>query len=78
MKVNPDKCQIIFPTNVAIQIDNKVVGNVEEKTFLGSDIPESSSDVRRRIGLASAIFERLKDTIGSRKVVPLNIFVSIY
>ena len=56
MKVNPDKCKIISPNIDDIHIDGSIVGKVEEFTFLGSVAPESSSDVKRRIGLASSAF----------------------
>ena len=50
MKVNPDKCKIIYADAHSIQIDGSIAEKVERFTFLGSVVPESSSDIRRRIG----------------------------
>ena len=50
MKVNPDKCKIIYADAHSIQIDGSIAEKVERFTFLGSVVPESSSNIRRRIG----------------------------
>ena len=50
MKVNPDKCKIIYTDAHSIQIDGSIAEKVERFTFLGSVVPESSLDIRRRIG----------------------------
>jgi hypothetical protein len=78
MKVNPDKCRIISSSTDNIHIDNNVVQKVDEFTFLGSVIPGSSSDIKRRIGLASSAFGRLKEAIWSRKDVSLKLKLRLY
>ena len=78
MKVNPDKCKIISPDIGDIHIDGSIVGKVEKFTFLGSVVPESSSDVKRRIGLASSAFGRLKEKIWSRKDISMKLKIRLY
>ena len=56
MKVNPDKCEIISAEADNMQTDSSIVEKVERFIFLGSVVPGSTSDIRRRIGLASSAF----------------------
>ena len=61
MKINAQKCKMISPNQDSLTIDDCEVENVSEFTFLGSVVPGSSADVRRRIALASSAFERLRE-----------------
>ena len=78
MKINPDKCKIITSDGGNIQINSENVKKVEEFTFLGSVVPGTSSDINRRIGLASSAFGRLKDKIWSNKKILLSLKMRLY
>ena len=65
LKINPDR-------NAEIEIDNKVVPKVSKFKFLGSLIPDCSSDVQHRISMASQAFGRLR-TIWSSKDVSIHL-----
>ena len=60
MKINTDKCKVISNSHANITIENENVENVEEFKFLGPVVPNSSLDVKRRIGTTSSAFGRLK------------------
>ena len=73
LKINPFKCAIMTPdSNAEIEIDNNVVPKVSKFKFLGSLVPDCSSDVQHRISMASQAFGRLR-TIWSSKDVSINL-----
>ena len=63
MKIIGTKSKIISPIDQAVILHGSEVEHVKECVFLGSVVPNSSSDVRRRISPASAAFGRLKTPI---------------
>jgi hypothetical protein len=78
MKVNGPKCKILSPSEESIQIDGTDIDHVSEFVFLGSVVPDTSSDVKRRIALASSAFGRLRDKIWSRSDVSIHLKVRLY
>ena len=79
LKINASKCKVITPEpSPDIQVNNAAVEVVENFVFLGSVVPNSSDDVKRRIALASSCFGRLKKTVWSRKDVPNSIKLRLY
>ena len=65
MKVSTDKCKVLTPQSQNISFEGEPIKNVNEFIFVGSLIPGNASELHRRIGLASCIFERIKRTIWS-------------
>ena len=50
LKINPLKCAIMTPdSNAEIEIDNNMVPKISKFKFLGSLVPDCSSDVQHRI-----------------------------
>ena len=78
MKVNPSKCKIISSDPNEIRIDGKNVEKVDDFIFLGSVIPGTSADVKRRIGLAMSAFGRLRSKFWSNKGISLQLKVRMY
>ena len=62
-------------SNAEIEIDNNVVPKVSK--FLGSLVPDCSSDVQHRISMASQAFGRLR-TIWSSKDVSTHLNTRLY
>ena len=64
MKINSSKCKILSSENdIDITIDGNPIEHVNNFVFLGSNIPDTSTEIERRIGIASSAFGRLKTTI---------------
>ena len=78
MKINGAKCKIISPSDQAVVLDGSEVEHVKEFVFLGSVVPNSSDDVRRRISLASAAFGRLKIPIWQKREISKPLKVRLY
>ena len=78
MKINVTKCKILSPSDDSIQIDGEEVDHVQQFVFPGSVVPDSSTDVTRRIALASSAFGRLHDSIWSRSDVSIKFKVRLY
>ena len=77
-KINPLKYAIMTPdSNAEIEIDNNVVPKVSTFKFLGSLVPDCSSDVQHRISIASQAFGRLR-TIWSSKDVSIKLNTIVY
>ena len=72
------KCKIKSPSDQAVVLDGSEVEHVKEFVFLGSVVPNSSDDVRRRIMLASAAFGRLKIPIWQRREQSKPLTVRLY
>ena len=64
-------------SNAEIEIDNNVVPKVSKFKFLGSLVPDCSSDVQHRISMASQAFGRLR-TIWSSKDVSIHLKTRLY
>ena len=76
---NGKKCKAITEEEAnEITLDSKAVEKVQEFVFLGSVVPGTSSDIKRRIALASIAFEKLKYNIWSRKSIPLKLKIRLY
>ena len=60
-----------------IEIDNNGVPKVSMFKFLGSLVPDCSSDVQHRITMASQVFSRLR-TIWSSKDVSIKLKTRLY
>ena len=78
MKVNVDKCKAITENHIQVQINDTDVETVNNFCFLGSVVPESSSDVVRRIGLANTAFGRLKKNVWSRRDISVSLKLRLY
>ena len=78
MKINGAKCKILSPLKDTIKIDNEEVEHVEEFVFLGSVVPDTTSDVKRRIALASAAFGRLISTVWNKRSISKAIKARLY
>jgi len=78
MKINGAKCKIISPSDQQINIDGQEVEHVEEFVFLGSVVPDSAADIKRRIALASVAFGRLREAIWKKKTISIPIKVRLY
>ena len=78
MKLNVSKCKILSQSDDSIQIDGQEVDHVQQFVFLGSVVPDSSTDVTRRIALASSAFGRLHDSIWSRSDISIKLKVRLY
>ena len=78
MKVNVSKCKVISLHPNPVIICNNAVESVEEFTFLGSVVPTTSSDIRRRVALANSAFGRLKKNVWSRKDVSTSLKLRLY
>ena len=64
MKINAAKCKVLSPFGDPVTIDSNPVGHVENFVFLGSYVPNSSNEIKRRIAMAS--FEKLNKLIWKR------------
>ena len=78
MRVNADKCKTITSDQNPLMISNSVVEAIEQFTFLGSVVPDTTSDIKRRIALANAAFGKLKNNIWSRKEISPNLKIRLY
>ena len=78
MKINTDKCKVISNSHANITIENENVENVEEFKFLGSVIPNSPLDVKKRIATANSAFGRLKKSVWSRRDIPTKLKLRLY
>ena len=78
MKINVRKCKVISPETDNVTIKGNDIEKVESFTYLGSVVPGTESDVKRRIALASTAFGNLKENIFSRKDVPKKLEVRLY
>jgi hypothetical protein len=79
LKINGAKCKIITDEEIdEIKLDGNNVEKVQEFTFLGSVVPGTSSDVKRRLALAYIAFGRLKKNIWSNKAIPMNLKIRLY
>jgi hypothetical protein len=78
MKVNSAKCNVISNDPDNIQIDGENVKKVQQFVFLGSVVPGTTSDVKRRIGLASSAFGRLKEKIWSNRKISIPLKIRLF
>ena len=78
MKINGAKCKILSPLEDQIQLANETVEHVKEFVFLGSVVPDTSSDVNRRIALVSTSFGSLIKTIWNKRSISKSIKSRLY
>jgi hypothetical protein len=66
MRINAAKCRVLSSEGRQLNIDGAPVETVESFVFLGSLVPGTTDDVKRRIALASSSFGRLRQTVWNR------------
>ena len=60
MKINTEKYKVISDSTTNLTIENVEMEILIGFKFLGSLVPNSSDDVKRRIASANSVFGRLK------------------
>ena len=75
MKINGAKCKILSPSDQQINIDGQEVEHMKKFVSLGSVLPDSSADIKRRIALASG---RLKEAIWKKWTISKPLKVRLY
>ena len=79
LKINPLIYAIMTPdSNAEIEIDNNVVPKVSKFKFLGSLVPDCSSDVQHRISMVSQTFGRLRRIWSSKDVITIHLKTRLY
>ena len=78
MKINGAKCKIMSPENTPIILDGNEVEHVDNFVFLGSSLPTTSGDVKRRISLAASALGRLRTSIWNKRDIPLKLKLRLY
>ena len=78
LEINASKCKIMSTENDNIYINGEIVENVNSFVFLGSSVPNTTVDVKRRIALACSAFGRLKNNIWGRREVTNKLKVRLY
>ena len=79
LKVNGAKCKVLSPEQPSeIEINGEQIENVDHFIFLGSVVPNSSDDVRRRTALASSAFGRLKKNVWSNRDISYSLKMRLY
>ncbi|XP_066922830.1 uncharacterized protein [Clytia hemisphaerica] len=77
MKINVSKCKTISDSPIPIQINNENVENVSDFVFPGSNVPGTTNDIKRRMGLVCPSFGRLRDQIWRNKDINLKLDTEI-
>ncbi|KAI8489175.1 hypothetical protein Bbelb_331600 [Branchiostoma belcheri] len=79
LKVNAAKCKVITSEETDnIMIEDTAVEKVPEFVFLGSVVPGTTSDIKRRIALAASAFGRLRKTVWNRRDISKNLKVRLF
>ena len=78
MKINAEKSKLLTEDPGDILLDGTALEKMDGFVLLGSQVPSTSDDVKRRIALASAAFGKMKDTIWSCKDIERNIKVRLF
>ena len=78
MKINVVKCNAITPNQEPITIEGNNIETVNNFTFLGSNVPGTTADVKRRISLANIAFGKLKKNVWSRKDITVSLKIRLY
>ena len=78
MRINVDKCKVLSENDGQVYIAGAAVEKVNDFVFLGSVVPGTSGDVKRRVALASSAFGRLRKSVWSRREVSLRLKVRIF
>ena len=78
MKINGAKCKIMSPQTQPITLDGNEVEHVDNFVFLGSQLPSTSGDVKRRISLAATAFGRLRSTVWNRRDISRKLKCRLY
>ena len=77
MKINVVKSKVMTEDSRDIILEGTKLEKVDSFVLLGSQVPSTSSDVKRRIALASTAFGKLRETIWSRKDIGRNLKVRL-
>ena len=64
--------------NNNINIDGAQIESVDEFVFLGSVVPDTSTDVKRRTALASSAFGRLKKAVWDERNISRALKIRLY
>ncbi len=78
MKVNAGKCKIISPEGRIISIHGQDIDNTNSFVYLGSVVPGTEDDIKRRVALAASSFGRLRRTVWSRRDLSRDLKVRLY
>ena len=79
LKINAKKYKIMsLDPACSIEIEEEKVDVVENFVFLGSLVPSTTDDIKRRIALASSAFGRLKKTVWSNRNVSNQLKLRLY
>ena len=78
MKINSERCKVISDSTSNLTIENKEIEIVKEFKFLGSLVPNSPDDVKRRITFANSAFGRLKKRVWSRREISVKLKLRPY
>ena len=77
-EINAEKLKVISDSTTNVTIENEEIEIVKKFIFLGSLVPNSSDDVKRRIALSNSVFGRLKKSLWSRRDISLKLKLRIY
>ena len=72
------KCKAITQNPENVKINDENVETVNNFIFLGSNVPNTSADVKRRIFLANVAFGKLQKNIWSRGDISIALKVRLY
>ena len=77
-KIGTEKCKVISDSTTNLTIENEEIKIVKEFKFLGSLVPNSSDDEKRRIALANSALCRLKKSVWSRRDIWIKLKLRLY
>ena len=63
LKINAGKSKVLSPSDEVVSRNNEDLDHVPEFVYLGSVVPGSESDIKRRIATAAVTFGRLRRTV---------------
>ena len=78
MKINTEKCKVISDSTTNLTIENEEIEILKGFKFLGSLVPNSSSDVKGRIALANSTFGIFKKSVWSRRDISVKLKLRLY
>ena len=78
MKTNTEKSKNISDSTTDLTIEKEKIEIVKKNKFLGSLVPNSSDDIKRRIAFNNSAFGRLKKCVWSRRDISLKLKLRLY
>ena len=78
MNISTEKCKFVSDSTTNLTIENEEIKIVKEFKFLGSLVPNSLDDVKRRIALANSALCRLKKSVWSRRDIWIKLKLRLY